>query len=35
MSAFELVEWSERTVQITEPDGRVVFVCDAIEAPIS
>ena len=25
-SAFELVAWSERTVQITERDGRVVFV---------
>jgi ribonucleotide reductase alpha subunit len=34
-SALELVEWSKRSVQITERDGRVAFECDDIEAPIS
>ena len=34
-SAFELVEWCERSVQITERDGSVAFACEDIEAPIS
>jgi hypothetical protein len=34
-SAFELVEWSERSVQITARDGSVAFACDDIEAPLS
>ena len=34
-SAFELVEWCERSVQITERDGSVAFAYEDIEAPIS
>ena len=33
--AFELVEWSERSVQLTEPDGRVAFATGDVEAPTS
>jgi ribonucleoside-diphosphate reductase alpha chain len=32
-SALELVEWSTRSVRITERDGSVVFECDDVEAP--
>jgi len=31
---FDLVEWCERSVQITEPDGSVAFACNNVEAPI-
>ena len=34
-SAYELVEWSERSVQITGPDGRVAFAAGGVEAPIN
>jgi ribonucleoside-diphosphate reductase alpha chain len=34
-SAFELVEWTERSVQIKERDGSVAFACEDVEAPIS
>ena len=34
-SALELVEWSKRSVQITERDGRMAFECEDIEAPIT
>lgn len=33
--AFELVAWAERSVQLTEPDGRVAFASGDVEAPIS
>ena len=33
-SALELVEWSRRSVQITERDGSVAFECKDVEAPI-
>jgi len=33
--AFELVNWSKRSVQLTEPDGRVAFATGVVEAPIS
>jgi len=33
--AFEIVEWSERAVQLTEPNGRVAFASGDVEAPIS
>jgi ribonucleoside-diphosphate reductase alpha chain len=32
--AFELVDWSERSVQLSERDGRVAFASGEIEAPV-
>jgi len=32
-SAFDLVEWAERSVRITGPDGSVAFRCDHVDAP--
>lgn len=34
-NALELVEWSKRSLQITEPDGTVAFACENVEAPNS
>ena len=33
-SGLELVDWSPRSVKITEQDGRAVFAADDVEAPI-
>jgi ribonucleoside-diphosphate reductase alpha chain len=32
---FEIVDWSVRSVAITEPNGRVAFSCEDVEAPLS
>ena len=34
-SPFDLVDWSVRSVQIRQHDGRVAFACDDVEAPIT
>ncbi len=32
-SGLDVVEWSARSVQITEPDGQVAFTAADVEAP--